>query len=274
MGRAKNSSALAVSAQPRPRTRKDFVLAAESVIATRDIAFHGIDYENEDYDDFNKGLSIREPIAPWPIANELIFAYQTKQQQDHERGLRVANPRSRKRAPEVQIPLLDRTALTWIVEAQQLAASDMTFSVYNGYYGPEVDYIRLDAPNIDVLARAYFALPNNPEERLRWLVQGVEGAPARELEDAFTFEATTVPFEAINESVAENDLAAAWHGVRTSLAATYNEHTRLYSSEAPDPVLAVVSADAGGYRIISGAKRLRGLDPSVWPSVPVYLITT
>jgi hypothetical protein len=171
---------------------------------------------------------------------------------------------------------LDRTALTWIVEAQQLAPSDFSFSVSSGYYGPEIDNIKLDSPNIDALARAYFALPNDPQERLRWLVQGVEGAVPAELESGFTFEVADVPLEAINEIVSGNDdsnVAAAWQGLRTDLAGPYNEYTPGSFRGEPDPVLAVVIIDLmEGYRVLSGTKRLRGLDRSLWARVPVYLL--
>jgi hypothetical protein len=253
-------------------------LTPEAVVGTHGIRFRGISYEAEsgidNYAQYERSLSIVTPISPWAVADDLAREYQARARVLVEKGLRAVNPRSRVRASTKELSSLERTALTWIVESQQLTATDVSPQIFSGYYGYEVDYVHLDSPNIDALARAYFALPDDASARLRWLVQGVEGKLPLEMEGDFTCENALVRTQELIGEATADEIALAWQGQGSNFAAAYN-HEYGFASVETGPhdgafiALAVVLAEGKSYRLLSGAKRLHGLEAA---QAPVYVI--
>jgi len=296
MGRGQGTlEAIAVVSQARQPHRLH--LSLDNLVRTSEVNFsYNLRTTSEDYwnaetrpdaDTFRANVTIENPILPWKVADSILSAYQIKAKEQYEKGLRERNPRSRKKAPAVEVTSLDELAVRAIVESQQLTSDDFNIIVSNGYYGPEVDRITLDripAANIDLLTQAYFGLATDLE-RLAFIVEGAEGETPDTLlvdehEPAPTIEAQNVPYRLISTStdIGQNEIRAAWARQGSSNAYSQidaDEEWRYDDNSVFKAPLAVVTEDAGRYQVIYGASHLRGLDPDKWrrKSVPVIIVS-
>jgi hypothetical protein len=292
MGRGQGTLAAVATASTGKTERTPFVLhlSSESVVSSSEINFSwplrtsGVDIWDVDQHtsvkNFLDKATVDGPIEPWTIASKILDDYTLRAQKKYEDGLRATNPQSRKKAPKVDISPLDKLAMIAIVESQQLSPSDFRITAYTGYYGPEIDKIYLESnpsQNIDLLARAYFALPaDNPRARLAWIIQGAEGSTPEELESPADIITANVPFKKIiGTEPSQGEVQAAWS--RKGGANPYhslNEDQHGSTHPALESPLAVVTPDGNNYRVLLGAQHIRTLDTELWKrkTVPVVVV--